>query len=185
MGRSFFRAVLFLLLLVLPARVLAQEMYRTIEGRIQVQGKGKGGEGLTAISDKLFVRVDHGTGDIFMKLDQRTLKSGIDSIDRRLDSLPDEPIRFEGQLKRGGFDPNRCYSSTPLRIRGTLIYRDMEKDIRGTGSFKSRFSNDRIPCMLEIGFEMELEEAEEKGFLPGFEENVRIHILQAILNPGR
>jgi hypothetical protein len=185
MGRSFFRNFFLFLLLVLPVRILAQEMYRTVDGRIQVQGEGKGGEGVKATSDKLFVRVDHETGDIFMKLDQRTLRSGIDSIDRGLDTLSDEPIRFEGQLKRGGFDPNRCYSSTPLRIRGTLIYRDMERDIRGTGSFKSRFSNDRIPCMLEIGFEMELEEADQKGFLPGFQENVRIHILQAILNPDR
>lgn len=185
MGRSYFRTLFFILLLASPVRVVAQEMYRTVDGRIQVQGEGKGGEGLKATSDKLFVRVDHETGDIFMKLDQRTLKSGIDSIDRRLDTLSDEPIRFEGQLKRGGFDPNKCYTSTPLRIQGRLIYGDMERGIHGTGSFKSRFSNDRIPCMLEIGFEMELEEADEKGFLPGFQENVRIHILQAILNPDR
>lgn len=176
--------ILFLLFIALPDRTFAQQFYRTVDGRIQVQGKGKK-EGLKATSNKLFVRVDHETGDVFMKLDQRTLRSGIDSIDRRYDSLPDEPIRFEGSMSRGGFDPNKCYSPSPIRIEGTLFYKDYEEDVQAQGKLKGRFSNDRIPCLLEIEMQMELNKADEKGFLPGFHEEVRIHILQAILNPNK
>lgn len=161
-----------------------QGMYRTVDGQVQVNGKG-GDVGISATSNELFVRLDHETGELFIRLDQSSLQTGDDSLDRLIDSLAGPPIIFEGSLKRGGFDPRHCYSPTPLKIQGSLKYKGMEKDLTATGSFESRFSNDRIPCMLEIAMEIELEEADEPGFLPGFEENVRIHILQAILNPNK
>lgn len=181
-GSKGFSFILLILILGGSYELQAQERYRTVEGKVQVHGRGKNG-GLIARSNQLFVRVDHETGDLFMKLDQRTLHTGVDSIDRRLDTLPDEPIIFQGRLKRGGFNPNQCYSATPLRIQGTMSYRDKEWDLTGKGEFKSRFSNARIPCLIEIGFEIDLGDLQQSGFLPGFKEDVHIRILQALLNP--
>ena len=174
--------LLIMLMFGIPNGLQAQESYRSVKGKVQVHGKGEHGS-ITARSGQLFVRVDHETGNLFMKLEQATLRTGIDSVDRRLDSLSAGPIVFEGRLKRGGFNPNQCYSATPLRIHGTMSYGDMERELAGSGEFKSQFSNGRIPCLLKIGFEVELGKTQHKGFLPGFNENVKIKILQALLNP--
>lgn len=174
--------LLFCFLLAPSLCLNAQELYRTVDGKVQIHGRTDSGS-ITARSDQLFVRVDHETGDLFMKLDQGTLHTGVGPIDRRLDSLPEGPIVFKGRLKRGGFDPNRCYSATPLRIVGTMSYSGNEWDLSGKGEFKSRFSNDRIPCLLQIAFEIDVGDADIEGFLPGFKKDVQFHILQALLNP--
>ncbi len=184
MTRNFFFILAFAFLFLLNLGVEGQELYRTVKGKIEIRGQGAK-EGLTARSNELFVRVEHETGSLFMRLDQSTLRTGVDSIDRKLDSLPKGPITFEGELARGSFDPRHCYSSSPLKIEGTLSYMDYEKDVRGKGAFKSRISNDRIPCLLEIGMQIDVGNADKAGFLPGFKEDVNIHILQALLNPEK
>ncbi len=177
-----FQPIAVLILIFLSPALHSQEMYRTVNGSIEIRGESDNG-GLKATSNELLVRVDHETGEIFMRLDQSTLSSGVDSIDRKLDSLAEGPITFEGSFVRGGFDPNHCYSPTPLEISGSFYYGTEQWDVKAKGDFKSRFSNDRIPCLLEIGMTMDLKDADVRGFLPGFKKNVRIFILQALLNP--
>jgi hypothetical protein len=172
------------LFFLLPFLSPAQEMYRTMKGKVEIRGEGPVGP-LVARSSDLVMRVDHDTGAVYMNLDQSTLRTGNDSLDRVLERRMEDRIRFEGELEGGAFDPNFCYSSTPFRVDGILSYGGREERIRGEGEFRSRVSNDRIPCLLEVRFEMELKGEEWKGFLPGFEEGIRIRILQSVLNPGK
>lgn len=177
-------SILFSTLFLLSLSVQAQEMYQTLKGNVEIVGKGEGELGaITARSDRLTVRVEHETGRVFMNLDQSTLRTGIDSIDQIYASRPEDRIRFEGKLARGGFDPNYCYSASPLRLEGTLSYEGFSEDITGRGEFESRFSNDRIPCLLDITFKTELKGSKWPNLLPGFEDELRIRIVHAILNP--
>lgn len=180
--KGMFRALL--LLILLPSFSVAQEMYRTVKGKVEIRGEGENGA-LIARSNELVMRVDHETGHLFMNLDQSTLRTGVDSLDRVLRDRVEDRIRFEGELENGGFDPNFCYSATTLRVLGTLKYEGREERLQGEGQLRSRVSNDRIPCLLELRFDMDLEDEEWEGFLPGFEKEIRIQILQAVLNPNR
>ncbi len=180
--RNLIRSVIpAMLLLGLLQPLTAQEIHRTLEAKIRIQGNHKG-EGFTAQSRQLGVLVDYESGDIIMRLDPSTLIADHDSLNRVLMDLPREEVIFDGNLGVDHIDPQQCMAPGAFPVEGVLMLGQYSGWITGTGHLTKRNSNDRIPCVLEMEFMLEPSMLQPGPELEGFHPMFQVSIMQAIMN---
>ena len=175
-------ACLFLLILAGTSNSNAQdEVFRTIKGLIRFTGVVNDSV-LIASSNQLVIVLDYENAKFILKLDKSTLRTGVDSLDKRLAKYNDDYIRFEGKL---GIDYIQTASHPPqdFKVKGYLNCASHNEPVIGKGRLEHIFS-DTYTCVLNMTFHINLKTIFFDIDLPGLEDEIQVEIVQTILNRG-
>ena len=89
--------ILLMLFFVFTPYIRAQKGYGTTNGIINIMGVFNDSV-LVAKSNELLVILNYKTAEFEMKLDKSTLKTGVDSLDKKLAYMEDDFITYRGRL---------------------------------------------------------------------------------------
>jgi hypothetical protein len=163
---------------VFVSNTIAQEVYSTTNGIIHITGIWND-SALVAVSNKLVVLLDYETARFELRLDKSTLKTGIDSLDKKLKKLENDVLVYEGEL---GIDFVQTQSHPPqdFTIEGYLTCAFHNESIIGQGHLEHIFGN-VYSCILSMTFHLNLKEINLEIDIPGLEDEIHIEIRQTVL----
>ncbi len=163
---------------VFLSNVKAQEVYSTTNGIIHITGVWND-SALVTISNKLVVLLDYETARFELRLDKSTLKTGIDSLDKKLKKLERDVLVYEGKL---GIESVQTQSHPPqdFTIEGYLTCTFHNESIVGKGHLEHIFGN-VYSCVLNMTFHLNLKEINLEIDLPELEDEIHVEIIQTVL----
>jgi len=167
-----------LLSLALLTNVNAQGTYSTTKGSIQITTV-LNGEPLIAKSNSLSVILNYETAQFELRLDKSTLRTGIDTLDERLESLQGTFLIYEGRL---GIDYVQTKSHPPLDfiVEGYLTCSPHYEHLTGQGRLEHIFDG-VYSCILNMNFHLNLEELMIDIGLPNLSDELHMEIVQTVL----
>lgn len=133
-------------------------------------------------SNKLKVLIDQNTMDITIIVDKSTLRTGIDSLDSKLQSGTTGDIRFNGRIGL----PQLWVKGKPVQhfdIPGTLTVNDQTEEILIEGSIRD-YREGGVEMLLYMHYDLELAKFGLDKTLPGFASTGCIEMMQGVLVPS-
>ena len=174
--------VLLIEMLAIPAsKAYAQQpdYYITVDGAIMIQGKYNDTP-LKAMSKKVTVLIDYNTGDFTLYFDASTLKTGELALDTLLAKRKGYVIQYEGKF---GVDHVKTESHPPLDfvVEGYINCHYHNNFIQGRGRLEHLY-DDHYSCMLDMSFDLTLDQLPFNIDVEGLDENIKIVIVQMVMN---
>ncbi|TAL63267.1 MAG: hypothetical protein EPN85_00425 [Bacteroidetes bacterium] len=155
------------------------ETYRTINGSIGITFVLKDTV-LIAKSNQLFVFLNYETSEILIRLDLTTLRTGVDSIDKKIPYINNCEWTYKGKLSIPYVNTKK-HGPQKITTEGTLSSFSGSGKFNGKGTITHIYGGD-ISCVLSLTFKMNLVEAGlYEGDLKSFNENIQIDIWQSLL----
>jgi hypothetical protein len=181
MIRTTLLSITFFLLLNLISNVNAQQIYATSNGRIRITTKLDGAP-LIAVSNNLAVLLNYETAQFELRLDKSTIKTGVDSLDKRLSYLQGDLLIYKGKL---GVEYIQTQSHPPqdFVIEGYLNCASCYGNIIGEGHLEHVFSG-VYSCILNMTFHLNLKAMNLDIGLNGLSNEVHVEIIQTVLENG-
>lgn len=178
MGRKTHIGIITLLLLIFLQEVNAQVAFSTVKGKIKITSIWND-SALIAVSNELIVLLDYETACFEMRLDKSTLRTGVDSLDKRLEQLRGDLLIYEGKL---GLDYVRTHSHPPqdFEVEGHLICAPHTEAIIGKGRLEYTLG-DVYSCLLTMTFHLNLEDVNIDIDLSGLHNEVHVEVIQIVL----
>lgn len=178
MGSKTFFSIILVVLLIFGSNVKAQEVYGTINGTIHITGVWND-SALIAVSNQLVVLLNYETAQFELRLDKSTLRTGIDSLDKKLKKLERDILVYEGKL---GIEYVQTQSHPPqdFEVEGYLTCAPHNENIIGKGHLEHIFG-DVYSCILNMTFHLNLKETNLNIDLPGLVDEVHVEIIQTVL----
>lgn len=174
-------ALLLMTMLAVPAsEAYAQpDYYITVDGAIMIQGKFKD-NALKAMSKKVTVLIDYNTGDFTLYFDASTLYTGEISLDTLLAKQKGYVIQYEGKF---GVDHVQTESHAPLEfvVEGYINCHYHNDFIQGKGRLEHLY-DDHYSCILNMSFDLTLDQLPFNIDVEGLDESIRIEIVQMVMN---
>lgn len=179
--RPLLRAVaVVLIVLWSTGAVLAQpDYYHTIAGTIMIQGSFNE-KAVTAKSNRVTALIDYNTGEFQLYFDAATLHTGILAFDTLLARERGNVIQYEGNF---GIDHVQTESHPPMDfiVEGYINCSYHNDYIQGKGTLKHLY-DDYYSCYLNLSFDLTLDQLPFNIAMDGLDENIRIEIVQMVLN---
>ena len=162
------------------SKLSAQDLYRTHHGDIAISITEHDSIHLL-VSNQLNVTLDYETSKVSFRVDLETLRSQIDSIDKKIRLMKGLAIEFTGKL---GITVNtKNYSPQRYNMEGLLTSTTPAVTLHGKGSMTCIPAGDNITpsCTLLISLDSDLSTLLLKDLFPNAEEGARIDIRQSLL----
>lgn len=158
--------------------VKAQEIYKTVKGTVQITGAWND-SALIAVSNELVVLLNYETAQFELRLDKSTLRTGVDSQDKKLKKFERDILIYEGKL---GIEYIQTQSHPPqdFEVEGYLTCAPHNENIIGKGHLEHIFG-DVYSCILNMTFHLNLKEINLDIDLPGLQDEVHVEIIQTVL----
>ncbi len=137
---------------------------------------------LTVGSSKLKVTIDNETMDILIMVKPKTLKTGIDSLDRKLSEGIHRDIVFKGQINLNQIQ-TKGRPVQKFDVTGTLTINERTKNITMQGRLQHYEEGPGIESLLYLHYDIELTDFGLDEKLLGFANNGCIEMLQGLLIP--
>ncbi len=171
--------MLILILSLFSSRVHSQEMYSTQTGSIQIKFSVND-SAVLAYSKQLIVVLNYETADFILTLDKSTLKTGIDSLDKKLERLKGEILRYEGKMDIDYID-TESHPPQDFEVEGFLNCAPHYHQILGKGHLEHIFSG-TYSCILNISFHINLDDLDISLGVPGIGNTLHVEIIQTVLD---
>jgi hypothetical protein len=169
---------IFTLFFIVVSQIFGQaEIYSTINGQIKISTIING-KVITATSNKLIISLDYNTALFKMKLDKSSLKTGIDSLNTLFSQYKGEFIETKGKM---GVDyiETKSHPIQNFKVGLTLENPYKTTEIMGNGSLTHL--GGIYSCMLNLNFQLNLEDLNIQLPFKGANNKINIQILQTIL----
>ena len=169
-------SVLFLTTITASAQ---QDYYYTVDGAMVIRASVNDSL-LEVKSDKVTVLIDYDTGEFRLFFDASTLKTGVDSLDARLALDEGHVIHYEGKF---GIDhvPTESHPPMDFSVEGYINCSYHNDFIEGKGTLEHLYDA-TYSCYLNLSFDLTLDQLPFEIPLEGLDENIRIEIVQMVLN---
>lgn len=178
MARKISFNIITLILLTFGSNVSAQEVYGTVNGTVHITGAWND-SALIAVSNELVVLLNYETAQFELRLDKSTLRTGVDSLDKKLKKFERDILIYEGKL---GIEYIQTQSHPPqdFEVEGYLTCTPHNENIIGKGHLEHIFG-DVYSCILNMTFHLNLKEINLDIDLPGLQDEVHVEIIQTVL----
>ncbi len=176
-----FRILIALTFSLLATETLhAQKIYYTPKGVIQISGTMMDSSVLLQ-SDEVAIILNYETAEFVVLIEVNSLRTGVDSLDRMLESIEDYTIRYRGHFDLAYIKTEK-HLAQDFEASGNLIF-----DGHDAGIVKSRgriehFVEGTYPCFLTLSFRLNIADLEYFPALPRLGNELVIEINQAILD---
>lgn len=132
-------------------------------------------------SNELRIMVDDVTMDITISVNPRTFKTGIDSLDDKLNKGSSDDIIFRGRLGLNQLWA-KGKSAQHFNIEGTLFINRESREILMNGSLRDHREGG-VEMLLYIHYDLALADFNLEEALPGFASTGCIEMLQGLMIP--
>ncbi len=153
--RGFRRALISGFMVFLCLGTSAQELYRTKQGTLVILVQ-TGKESISVHSKQLDIQLNYKSAEIIAQLPLNSLYSGIDSLDRRFQSMPEECVLLKGKLGIEYLD-TQSHPVQEFPITADLIFGSRTKSIIGRGQLEHIAGGESVACLLGLNFELNSE----------------------------
>lgn len=173
------RGILFgiTLIMISPLKSQAQEAIGSINGTIYINGTWNDSL-IVAKSNKLLVLINYETVEFILKVEKSTLKTGIDSLDKKLAKFEGQYFQFEGKLDIPGIN-KLDQADENFGVSGYLTCNSHQNLISGTGNIRK--VGGIYPYNLDMTFKLGLEENDINLGLQNLNNEIQVDIIQTVL----
>ena len=168
--------IVFLLALGLNAK--AQQIYGTNNGIVHITGV-LNDSALNVVSNELIILLNYETAQFELRLDKSTLRTGVDSLDKKLERLVRDVLVYKGKLGIE-FIQTESHPAQDFTVEGYLTNASHNETIMGEGHLEHIFG-DVYSCVLNMSFQLNLKEINLNLDLPGLANEVHVEIRQTVL----
>lgn len=175
-----FIPILIILFFLAPITLQSQELFRTTKGHLLISIE-LSDTSYKMRSNDVLVLLDYSTATIEIKVDESSIKTGIDSIDGKLINRQKKFVTFSGQLDTDNINIKKENIQT-YPVEGDLNYKGEEYLISGDAYIKNLHNSDGIQAILTLEFDLNLNQMEIPPPLEGMGAGVNLRIAQSILS---
>jgi hypothetical protein len=176
--RQSLRYTFILFTLIVSNKSLAQDIYGTANGIVQITAVVNDTVVLAQGRD-LKIVLNYETAEIMLELDKNTLSTGSSYLDSLLYENYTAPIQYIGQLD---LDYIRTQKHPPqdFEVDGFLSCDPTNHEFKGQGHLEHIF-NGIYSCILTLSFHLSLEEIGIEISFPGVADEIHVEIVQTVL----
>jgi len=157
----------------------AQDPFGSTFANITINGIWNGTP-LTANSNNLIATLHYETGEVWLKLDKSTLKTGVEDFDKKLETIESDFIEFSGYIDVQ-YIRSKEHPIQDFNVCGNLNHFPHSSDITGKGRIEQVFGA-AYSSLLRMTFELDLEKL-NLGFdftTFGIDNILKIEIIQVM-----
>lgn len=157
-----------------------QQIYYTPKGVMKLVAEGADSV-LNITSNDVSIILNYETSDFVLRFDANSLRTGIDSLDAKLDSLEDYTIRYKGHLELNYIKTEK-HLPQDFEVSGRLEVENQDYGlIKGKGHIE-HVADGTYPCLLSMRFSVIKGDLEKELTLPIAWDRINIEVDQAILD---
>ena len=167
-------------ILLLMNKSFGQDEYYTLSGNMLITAVIN--EKPMKITNKeLLIRLNYETAEFLLKIDKSNFKTGIDSLDKKLEMLKYDIVEYKGKF---GLDNINTNGHPPLDFEAEGVLSTNSEIIKGEGHLEHIANRGQFSCLLTLKFLVPIEDLGIEINLEGLEikDDLQIEVVHTVLN---
>ncbi len=159
--------------------VSSQIIYKSTSGHIVATGV-RNSERVFVESHQSLVMFNYQAMNVVVQADLRFLETGIDSLNKALQSGASKPVFFEGKMEMSTLNL-QGHPQQPFDLGGNLTLNSMTKPVRFKGTLTHLSSSDNNACLFSASATIRLSDFNLQKQFAEYSDGVSIEIVQVVL----